>query len=162
MWGLHFEIEPRKMVWWLILSQKSSMYNPTVLIVGAGPVGMMCASKLSSAGISVTVIEKVCWQCLSAWSWFIFLMATGWIHPPDSESLDILVSFSLLYYKIKRNTNLAGPRSWLISRNWAYSKKSKRLVSQMNEQSGSGGIWMVIYWQKCTGVYLRMRLMSVW
>lgn len=36
------------------------MYNPTVLIVGAGPVGMMCASKLSRAGIRVTVIEKVC------------------------------------------------------------------------------------------------------
>ena len=30
-----------------------------VVIVGAGPVGMMCASKLSNAGIKVTVFEKV-------------------------------------------------------------------------------------------------------
>lgn len=36
------------------------MYNPIVLIVGAGPVGMMLASKLSRAGIGVKVIEKVC------------------------------------------------------------------------------------------------------
>ncbi len=31
-----------------------------VVIIGAGPVGMMCAAKLSHAGIKVTVYEKVC------------------------------------------------------------------------------------------------------
>jgi len=30
-----------------------------VVVVGAGPVGMMCALKLSLAGLPVTVIEKV-------------------------------------------------------------------------------------------------------
>ena len=41
----------------LLISSKAK--DAHVVIIGAGPVGMMCASKLSNAGIKVTVFEKV-------------------------------------------------------------------------------------------------------
>jgi 2-polyprenyl-6-methoxyphenol hydroxylase-like FAD-dependent oxidoreductase len=38
---------------------KEVLKDKHVVVVGAGPVGMMSAVKLSRAGIPVTVIEKV-------------------------------------------------------------------------------------------------------
>jgi NADPH-dependent 2,4-dienoyl-CoA reductase/sulfur reductase-like enzyme len=40
-------------------SQAESNTQKHVVVVGAGPVGMMSALKLSQAGIPVTIIEKV-------------------------------------------------------------------------------------------------------
>jgi 2-polyprenyl-6-methoxyphenol hydroxylase-like FAD-dependent oxidoreductase len=39
--------------------QEESNAQKHVVVVGAGPVGMMSALKLSQAGIHVTIIEKV-------------------------------------------------------------------------------------------------------